>query len=81
MQQSQWVWELTLIFWEIYWGGVVMRRIITYGLWFLGLGWLVIWGVSSMGRDSMPSGVIWATLSIIVWWLIGGASKEGQDQG
>lgn len=69
-----------LITGEVPRGGVGMRRIIVYGLWTLGLGWLVVWGISAMARNTMPSGVIWAFLSIIVWWLIGGASKEGQDR-
>lgn len=63
--------------WVVNRGGMGVRRIIIYGLWALGLGWLVIWGVSAMARDSMPTGVVWAFLSMIVWWLIGGASNEG----
>jgi hypothetical protein len=61
---------------EIIRGGMGVRRVIVYGLWVLGLGWLVIWGVSAMVRDSMPTGVVWAFLSMIVWWLVGGASNE-----
>ena len=57
-------------------GEVRVRRLIVYGLWALGLGWLVIWGVSAMIRDTMPSGVVWAFLSMVVWWLVGGAAKE-----
>ena len=53
-----------------------MRRVIVYGLWVFGLGWLVVWGISAMARDSMPTGVVWAFLSMIVWWLVGGASNE-----
>ena len=53
-----------------------MRRLIVYSLWVLGLGWLVIWGVSAMVRDTMPTGVVWAFLSMVVWWLVGGAAKE-----
>jgi hypothetical protein len=29
-----------------------------------------------MVRDSMPTGMVWAFLSMIVWWLVGGASNE-----
>jgi len=57
-------------------GEVRVRRLIVYGLWTFGLGWLVIWGVSAMVRDTMPSGVVWAFLSMVVWWLVGGAAKE-----
>jgi hypothetical protein len=56
-------------------GGLGVRRIIVYGFWVLGLGWLIVWGISAVVRDSLPTGVIWAFLSIIVWWLIGGANK------
>ena len=52
-----------------------MRRVIVYGLWVFSLGWLVVWGISAMARDSMPTGVVWAFLSMIVWWLVGGASN------
>jgi len=58
------------------WGGAGVRRLIVYSLWALGLGWLIIWGVAAMVRDTMPTGVFWAFLSMIIWWLIGGASKE-----
>jgi hypothetical protein len=61
---------------EKYWGGMGVRRVFVYSLWALGLGWLVVWGVSAMARDSLPSGMVWAFLSMIVWWLVGGASKE-----
>ena len=63
-------------FWELIFGEVRVRRLIIYGLWVLGLGWLVVWGVSAMARDTMPTGVVWAFLSIVVWWLVGGAAKE-----
>jgi len=63
-------------FWELIFGEVRVRRLIIYGLWVLGLGWLVVWGVSAMARDTMPAGVVWAFLSIVVWWLVGGAAKE-----
>ena len=65
---------------EINWGGVGVRRVIVYGLWCLGLGWLIIWGVSAMVRDTMPSGIVWAFLSMVVWWLVGGAGKEGETE-
>ena len=58
-------------------GEVWVRRVIVYGLWALGLSWLVIWGVSAMVRDTMPTGVVWAFLSMVVWWLVGGAANEG----
>lgn len=67
---------LLLAVWEKYWGGTGVRRVIVYFLWALGLSWLVVWGVSAMVRGTMPTGVVWAFLSMIVWWLIGGASKE-----
>ncbi|UCD98484.1 MAG: hypothetical protein JSV42_16255 [Chloroflexota bacterium] len=57
-----------------------MRRIIVYILWACGLGWLVVWGVSAIVRDTMPTGVIWAFLSMTVWWVIGGAKKEDNPQ-
>ncbi len=57
-----------------------MRRVIIYILWVLGLSWLVVWGVSAMVKDTMPTGVIWAFLSMVVWWLIGGAKKEDSTQ-
>lgn len=57
-------------------GGAGVRRVIVYLLWAFGLSWLVIWGVSAMVRDTMPIGVVWAFLSMVVWWLIGGAKKE-----
>jgi hypothetical protein len=57
-------------------GEVRVRRLIVYGLWALGLGWLVIWGVSAMVRDTMPTGVVWAFLSMVVWWLVGGARAD-----
>lgn len=62
------------------WGGVGVRRVIIYILWVLGLSWLVVWGVSAMVKDTMPTGVIWAFLSMVVWWLIGGARKEDSTQ-
>ena len=62
------------------WGGcpgeVWVKRIIVYGLWAIGLGWLVIWGISAMVRDTMPTGVVWAGLSMVVWWLVGGETKK-----
>lgn len=57
-------------------GEVWVRRIITYILWALGLGWLVIWGISALAQDSMPTGVVWAFLSLVIWWLVGGEAKE-----
>ena len=57
-----------------------MRRLFVYALWAVGLGWLVIWGVSAMVRDTMPTGVVWAGLSMVVWWLLGGANKEDSTQ-
>jgi hypothetical protein len=57
-------------------GGVCVRKVIVYGFWFLGLGWLSIWGISAMVRDTIPAGFVWAFLSIGVWWLIGKDSKE-----
>ena len=64
--------------WSHFWGGVSMRRVIVFGLWVLGFGWLIAWGVSAMVRDTMPSGLVWAFLSMVVWWLVGGAGKEGE---
>lgn len=61
-------------------GGAGMRRFIVYILWIFGLSWLVIWGVSAMVRDTMPTGVVWAFLSMVVWWLVGGAKKEDSTQ-
>jgi hypothetical protein len=66
--------------WETNWGGVGVRRVIVYGFWCLGLGWLIIWGISAMVRDTMPTGFVWAFLSMVVWWLIGRASKEGETE-
>ena len=60
-------------------GEVRVRRLIVYGLWALGLGWLVIWGVSAMVRDTMPTGVVWAFLSMVVWWLVGGARADSAE--
>lgn len=58
-----------------------MRRLIVYCAWVLGLGWLLIWGVSALVRDTMPTGVVWAFLSMAVWWMVGGAAKEdGQNE-
>jgi hypothetical protein len=62
------------------WGGLGVRRIIVYGLWVLGLGWLVVWGISAVGRGSLPTGVIWGFLSLVVFWLIGGANKEDSTE-
>jgi hypothetical protein len=53
-----------------------VRRIIVYGLWALGLGWVVVWGVTAMVRDTMPPGVVWAFLSMVVWWMLGGDTNE-----
>jgi hypothetical protein len=63
-------------YWETNRGGIGVRRVIVYGFWVLGLGWLSIWGISAIVRDTIPAGFVWAFLSIIVWWLIGGARKE-----
>ena len=40
------------------------------------MGWVVVWGVTAMVRDTMPPGVVWAFLSMIVWWMLGGDAKE-----
>jgi len=64
----------------IYWGGVDVRRVIVYGLWALGFGWLIVWGVSAMVKDTMPSGLVWGFLSIVVWWMIGGARNEEEPE-
>jgi hypothetical protein len=53
-----------------------VKRIIVYGLWAIGLGWLVIWGISAMVRDTMPTGVVWAGLSMVVWWMVGSETKK-----
>jgi len=29
-----------------------------------------------MVRDTMPTGVVWAGLSMVVWWLVGGETKK-----
>jgi hypothetical protein len=68
--------KLSLVFGRLCSGEVRVRRLLVYALWALGLGWLVIWGISAMVRDSMPTGVVWAFLSMVVWWLVGGAAKE-----
>jgi hypothetical protein len=68
--------KLSLVFGKLCSGEVRVRRLLVYTLWALGLGWLVIWGISAMVRDSMPTGVVWAFLSMVVWWLVGGAAKE-----
>lgn len=68
--------KLSLVFGRLCPGEVRVRRLLVYALWALGLGWLVIWGISAMVRDSMPTGVVWAFLSMVVWWLVGGAAKE-----
>jgi hypothetical protein len=71
---------LLLMILENDWGGTGVRRVIIYGLWALGLGWLVVWGVSAMLRDAMPTGVVWAFLSMIVWWFIGSAARESSTK-
>ena len=53
-----------------------MRRLIVSCVWVLGLGWLLIWGVSALVRDTVPTGAVWAFLSIAAWWMVGGAAKE-----
>lgn len=68
--------KLSLVIGRLCSGEVRVRRLLVYALWALGLGWLVIWGISAMVRDSMPTGVVWAFLSMVVWWLVGGAAKE-----
>ena len=57
-------------------GEVRVRRLIVYAVWALGLGWLMIWGISAFMRDTMPTGVVWAFLSMVVWWLVGGPANE-----
>jgi hypothetical protein len=55
-----------------------MRRVILLLILIVSLGWLGLWAASSTLQDELPTGLIWALLSLGVWWLMGSANREGQ---
>jgi hypothetical protein len=55
-----------------------LRRIVQLLIFIFAFTWLGLWAASSAVQDDLPTGLIWALLSLGVWWLMGSANREDQ---